>query len=160
MFASLSLPPPQWIYVNYATWLTGIIIVIGIIAWLSLPSQYKKIALLLGITGLFQVILSGFLYYPYHVFVVFPLEVACGLFALTSGVVIATHGLIKTKKPKMMIGLIFVILGCLELVAFMINATITHFVMPAYIAFLIAAPITILCGVDILKAECLPRLEN
>ncbi len=147
-------------YVNYITWLTGIIIIIGKIAWLALPSQYKKVSLLLGTVGLFQVIVSGFLYYPYHVFVVFPLEVACGLFALTSGVVIATHRLIKTKKPKMMLGLIFIILGCFELVAFMITATITHFVFPSYIAFLIAAPITILCGVDILKEECRPRLEK
>lgn len=160
MFALLSLLPPQWIYVNYITWLTGIIVIIGIIAWLAFPSQYKKVSILLGTAGLFQVIVSGFLYYPYHVFFVFPIEVACGLFALTSGVVITTHGLIKTKKPKMMLGLIFIILGCFELVIFMIYATITNFSFPSYIAFLIAAPITILCGVDILKEECLPRLEN
>jgi hypothetical protein len=116
--------------------------------------------MLLGTAGLFQVIVLGFLYCPYYVFFVFPLEVACGLFALTSGVVIATHGLIKTKKSKMMLGLIFIILGCFELVALMIYATITNFAFPSYFAFLIAAPIDILCGVDILKEECLPRLEK
>ncbi len=99
MFAYLSFLPPMWIYVNYFTWLTGIVILVGLLAFWIFPSHYKKIALLLGITGLIQIIISGFVYYPYHIFIVVPLQlVFVGIFALTCGVVIAICGTIKKKN--------------------------------------------------------------
>ena len=101
MSAYLSLIPQMWIYVNYFTWITGVVILVGLVAMWIFPSHYKKIALLLGVTGLIQIIISGFVYYPYHIFIVFPLQsVIVGLFALTSGAVIAIYGSIKRKKQK------------------------------------------------------------
>jgi hypothetical protein len=145
MFVSLSLIPPMWIYVQYLTWLTGIIIMAAIVAMLAYPFHYKKVALLLGITGLSQVIISGFLYYPYHIFIVFPYEVACGLFALTSGVVIVTYSSIK-KQVSRIVGLSFIVLGCFELIAIINNFLMIRVLIPSHVAFLISAPITITCG--------------
>ena len=107
MSAYLSLVPPMWIYVNIFTLLTGIIILTGIIVLLIYPSQYKKIALLLGITGLFQIIISGFLYYPYTIFIVFQSQSVVGIFALTSGVAVAIYGTIKKKNIEGRSKLIF-----------------------------------------------------
>jgi hypothetical protein len=148
MFVFLSLIPPMWIYVQYFTWLTGLIIVTGLVALLAYPSHYKKVALIFGIAGLSQVIISGFLYYPHHIFIVFPYEVACGLFALTSGVIIATYSSISKQVPRM-VGFSFIILGCFELIVIINNFMMIHTLIPSHGAFLISAPITIICGIII-----------
>jgi hypothetical protein len=81
-------------------WLTGIAIVAGIIVFLIYPLHYKKIALTLGITGLLQIIMAGFLYYPFHIFIVFPSQSAIGLIALTSGAISIVYGTIKKNKGQ------------------------------------------------------------
>jgi len=98
MFVCLSLLPPMWIYVSYSMLLTGIAIAAAIVALLIYPTHYKKIALILWITGLSQIIMAGFLYYPYQIFIVFPSQSAVGLFALISGAVIVIYGTIKKKN--------------------------------------------------------------
>ena len=101
MFTSLTLIPQMLIYVNYLTWITGAVILAGLVALWIFPSHYKKVALLLGITGLIQIIISGFVYYPYHIFIVFPIHsVVVGSFALISGVIIAIYGTIKKKNTE------------------------------------------------------------
>jgi len=97
MFAYLSMVLPMWIYVSYSMVLTGIAIIAAIIALLIYPTHYKNIALILGITGLSQTIMAGFLYYPYHIFIFFPSQSAVGLFAIISGAAIAAYGTIKKK---------------------------------------------------------------
>jgi hypothetical protein len=145
MFVLLSLIPPMWIYVQYFMWLTGIIIVTGLVALLAYPSHFKKVVLLFGIAGLSQVIISGFLYYPHHIFIVFPYEVACGLFALTSGVIIATYSSISKEVPRM-VGFSFIVLGCFELIVIINNFMMIHTLISSHVAFLISAPITLICG--------------
>jgi hypothetical protein len=70
---------------------------------LFLPKQYKKIALLLGIIGLIQIILSGFVYYPYDIFIVIPIHfIAVGILALAIGTAVAIYGSIKEKNRRML----------------------------------------------------------
>ena len=69
MFTYLSVLPPMWTYVYYSIWLTGIVIIAGIVTLLFYPIHYKKIALFTGITGLLEIIFAGFLYYPYTIFI-------------------------------------------------------------------------------------------
>lgn len=56
------ISPPMWIYVYIFTLTTGIVIFAGLIALLIFPSHYKKTAVLLGITGLIQIIISSLVY--------------------------------------------------------------------------------------------------
>lgn len=100
MFTYLSVLPPMWTYVYYSIWLTGIVIIAGIVTLLFYPIHYKKIALFTGITGLLEIIFAGFLYYPYTIFIVFPAESAMGLIALTSGAIITIYGKLKMKYAK------------------------------------------------------------
>lgn len=100
MFVSLSLVPPMWIYVSYSMWLTGIVTIAAIATVLIYPKHYKKIALTLGITGLLQIIMAGFLYYPSITFIVFPSQSAIGLIAITCGAIITIYGTVKKKNRK------------------------------------------------------------
>ena len=103
MLASLSLVPSMWLYVSYFMLLTGIVTIIGIVAFLFFSKHYKKIAFILGITGLIQIVLSGFAYYPYYIFIVIPLQsVSVGIIALSIGTVVAIYGSIKEKNRKML----------------------------------------------------------
>ena len=146
---------PMWEYLRSFTWFIGIVMILGVIVLIAYPSQKIKVALLWIAVGLFQVVFSGFYAYPYGVFDYFPTEVAYGLFTLTCGVVLATFSIMKTQSPRRILGIGFLILGCLELVAFLdflfkfpnfgewnilINAT-------PYIAFLVAAVATLSCGI-------------
>ncbi len=97
MFTYLSFLPPMAIYVYYSMWLTCIVILAAIMALLIYPTYYKELALILGFTGLSQIIMAGFLYYPYHLFIFFPPQSVVGVFALASGVVVFIYGTLKRK---------------------------------------------------------------
>jgi hypothetical protein len=84
-------------YVTYSIVITGIIIIASIVTFLIYPSHFKKIALILGITGLFQVIWAGFLNYPYIIFMVLPIQSTVGIIAITIGAAITIYGRIKRK---------------------------------------------------------------
>jgi hypothetical protein len=99
MLAYLTIIPPMYGYVSFFTWITGAVILVGLLVLWVFPSHSKKAALLLGITGMIQIFISGFVYYPHHIFVVIPLQfVFVGIIALTSGAIIAIYGSIKRKK--------------------------------------------------------------
>ena len=88
-------------YVSLFTWITGAVILIGLLILWIFPTHYKKVALLFWITGMIQIIISGFIYYPYHIFVVIPLPfVVVGIIALLSGALIAIYGSTKRKKVE------------------------------------------------------------
>jgi len=90
-------------YVSYFMLLAGIVTIIGTVTFLFLPKQFKKVALMLVITGLIQIILSGFVYYPYYIFISIPLQfVAVGVIALTIGTAVAIYGSIKEKNRRIL----------------------------------------------------------
>jgi hypothetical protein len=100
LFVYLSLVPPMWMYVSYSMWLTGIVTIIGIVTFLVFPKYYRQIALMLGIIGLLQIIMAGFLYYPSITFIIFPSQSAIGLIAITCGAIITIYGIVKKEKQK------------------------------------------------------------
>jgi hypothetical protein len=75
----------------------------------------------------------------------FSLRGSGGLFALTSGVVIVTYSSIK-KQVSRIVGLSFIVLGCFELIVIINNFLMIGVLIPSHAAFLISAPITIICG--------------
>ena len=139
--------PPMMIYVFYYTWLMGAFIIAGIVALLAYPAHYRKVALFWGITGLSQIVVSGFIYYPDFIFIVFPYA-TLGLFALTCGIVMATYSSITSQQPSNAMGVGFLILGCILLLPF-VNFLIMYFVL-VQTEFLVSGLVTIACGILIL----------
>ncbi len=145
--------PPMWDYVQYYTWLMGAFIIAGIVALLGYPAHYRKVALFWGITGLSQIVVSGFIYYPDFILVVFPYAIL-GLFALTCGIVMLTYGSITSQQPSNAMGVGFQVLGCILLLP-TINLLIMYFVL-VQIEFLASGLVTIACGILILYKAKFP----
>ena len=150
--------PPMWDYVQYYTWLMGAFIIAGIVALLAYPAHYRKVALFWGITGLSQIVVSGFIYYPDFIFVVFPYA-TLGLFALTCGIVMLTYGFITSQQPSNIVGAGFVVLGCFLLLP-IVNFLLMYSVL-VQVEFLVSGLVTITCGILILyKAKFSLRIKK
>ena len=139
--------PPMMIYVFYYTWLMGAFIIAGIVALLAYPAHYRKVALFWGITGLSQIVVSGFIYYPDFIFIVFPYA-TLGLFALTCGIVMLTYGFTTSQQPSNIVGAGFVVLGCVLLLP-IVNFLLMYSVL-VQVEFLVSGLVTITCGILIL----------
>ncbi len=147
---------PWWEYLRSFTWFVVPVMIVSAAILLAYPSQIRKVALIWIGIGLFQAIFSGFYQYPYAVFLIFPNEVAYGLFALASGMILTTFSIIRTKpqRTKLLFSLFAFVLAAWGLYEFLnfaivfpdfstwniwVNAT-------PYLAFLVAAIVFVTCG--------------
>jgi fucose 4-O-acetylase-like acetyltransferase len=130
-----------------------IVFIIGIVILVMYPSKKFKVAALWIAAGLLQITLWGFYAYL-AVFNFFPSQTAYGLFSLTCGLLLYSLNLRQTSNAQRILTIIsLLVLGWIELLIFynfylafpnvsqwniMIDAT-------SYIAFLIAAVLTLSC---------------
>ena len=156
MIALFTPNPPLMGTIIRLPWVTVIVMMAGCALLMLYPSQRNRVAWGWIAVGLFQVVLSGFWAYPYQLFVTFPIEAAYGLLTLTSGVVLATFGVLKMQNPRRILGIGMILLGCMELVPFLDfyfrfpgewNIVLEY--TPS-VAFLLSAIVTLSCGVLVL----------
>jgi len=162
---------PLWTYLQGFTVVIVMAVIGGIVVLLAYPKHRTRVALTWVAIGVFQVLFSSFYTYVPGVsdgflngllYLIFPNEVAFGLFILTCGVIVAAFRFPGEKPRRRLFSLGMVLLGCLELIPFIdfslkfpdlngwniwVNAT-------PYIAFLSSAVATLSC---LIIAQISPR---